>query len=274
MATQLLFRIYWVTLLFIFSNGKSILTPWYGNNKEHDHYHQVLDEGRVNYIAVAHDQKNVIQIKAWNSDSRTVNIDQFGNGIDSTPCINISISSEDFITGYSIWNDSRDNLIGIEFLTRNGLIHTCYNPISTNDTKITMNYVYDTDDFYYLSGWNLYSDLSINNLQLQFTKFESTISVNENILDQVPNNEELGSADGIPIYYVLGVIIVIICVLPILGTLIWSKLQKSRKFETEKNMQSVITKGRMSDANHIEIQYSKDDDGVSEKHVTGDIRNV
>eukprot|EP01083_Nonionella_stella_P039693 107961_1 len=127
------------------TTGTTQLTPKYGNSIGGDLY-SVLNQGRV-YAMLnwGLESRKYLQLRGWNADSQTASTD-YGVGSSRSSCTSFTLSSDDYITGYQIWNDSI-GISGLKFWTRNDRTLSCIGINGSNTTSYTNSYDYGTFNF-------------------------------------------------------------------------------------------------------------------------------
>eukprot|EP01084_Bolivina_argentea_P283604 485764_1 len=171
-----------LTFLFYTLDGQTILTPIFGGIGGIDY--NVLDQGRIYAILDWGLGKDGIHIRNWHAEEQTVSISVFGSGSIHTPCPGFNLSTNDYITGYKIYDVVDQTLVnGLILYTRNGYNYSCIRHY-VGETVYNYSYNYDTYDFWYLTGWNIASGSLIDNIQLQFTK--SQLTANPTVVPTTP----------------------------------------------------------------------------------------
>eukprot|EP01083_Nonionella_stella_P011707 33237_1 len=145
----------------------SQLTDEYGSGG--GNLYSVLDQGRV-YAMLnwGLESSKYLQIRGWKADSQTTSTD-YGVGTSRSPCTSFTLSSDDYITGYQIWNDAI-GISGLKFWTRHDRTLSCIGISDHTTTSYTNSYDYGTFNFSYLTGWNVWSGARIDRIQFQFTE--------------------------------------------------------------------------------------------------------
>eukprot|EP01083_Nonionella_stella_P203449 742343_1 len=137
--------------------------------------YSVLNQGRV-YAMLnwGLESSKYLQIRGWESDWQMADT-IYGTGTERSLCTSFSLSSDDYITGYHIWFDSK-GISGLQFVTRNGVTLSCIGISDSTTTSYSNNYDYGPFNFSYLTGWNVRSGSYIDQLQFQFTESSLTAS--------------------------------------------------------------------------------------------------
>eukprot|EP01083_Nonionella_stella_P106790 308500_1 len=158
------------------------LTAKYGTSG--GDFHSVLDQGRV-YAMLnwGLESSKYLQIRGWESDWQMADT-IYGTGTERSLCTPFSLSSDDYITGYHIWFDSK-GISGLQFVTRNGVTLSCIGISDSTTTSYSNNYDYGPFNFSYLTGWNVWSGEYIDQIQFQFT--ESLLTASPTQVTAVPS---------------------------------------------------------------------------------------
>eukprot|EP01083_Nonionella_stella_P011710 33247_1 len=146
--------------------------------------HHVLNQGRV-YAMLnwGLESSKYLQIRGWESDWQMADT-IYGTGTERSLCTSFSLSSDDYITGYHIWFDSK-GISGLQFVTRNGVTLSCIGISDSTTTSYSNNYDYGPFNFSYLTGWNVWSGEYIDQIQFQFT--ESLLTASPTQVTAVPS---------------------------------------------------------------------------------------
>ena len=152
------------------------LTAYYGNQVFNTY--SALNQGRITSFGEwecwvdSGNNKYEWKFRDWTSDSKTVSDsdDNYGNGNEQgVICQDFTLSSDDFIVGYTIYtNGASGSITGLVLNTRNGETYEC---VCRYSTSYTASYNNGTYDFWYLTGWNLRAgNVNVESMQFQFTK--------------------------------------------------------------------------------------------------------
>eukprot|EP01084_Bolivina_argentea_P249101 416870_1 len=158
-------------------------SPFYGQidftKTELNGYYYDYDQGRLNGISnwgYMSDNYEGLFIKSWSADHQTSN-HEFGQPdiTYTTPCDPFSLPDNDYITGYKIYFDDTF-VFGLELYTLKGSNYSCVRPdTATSKRSDYISYECNTggSSFYYLSGWQVNSGWWIDQIKLQFTKYQT-----------------------------------------------------------------------------------------------------
>ena len=113
-------------------------------------------------------------LKSFQSDEKSGHFNPFPDG--QTQCQSFTLTSSDFIAGYKI-HYTENYVLGLTFYSFEGETHSCYNNDIINDPNINIsihtqspNELFNnTQDFYFLSGWQGQFGAAIDGIQFQFT---------------------------------------------------------------------------------------------------------
>eukprot|EP01084_Bolivina_argentea_P283696 485963_1 len=134
-----------------------------------------LNQGRINSISEWGLRKSAYpMIKNWTADEQTETYPIGVQNIDKY-CLPIHLLINDYITGYRVYY-SNSYVHGLIFYTRQNNEYSCFNSSkieNRNDSGI-VSYMYDQDNFYYLTGWTGGYGYIIDRIQFQFTKYVTT----------------------------------------------------------------------------------------------------
>ena len=187
-----LWLLYIIHIITTYANDDTdtILTTTYGHFEGNQY--EALNQGRISTINEwGTDHVIGLQIINWKSDSQT-EFAGYGRGTIDQSCLSFNLSqTNDYIIGYKIYVDEviyyideededeqvpvlRDVIRGLVFYTRNGETYECVE--DENVKNVYTNTYNDGYDFYYLSGWKIYSQRTINSIQFQFTKLSASES--------------------------------------------------------------------------------------------------